>query len=76
MLRSILLQDENPEAAREKEENGEHLIKSRKRHFSSREIAVRVLLFNQDCEVHCFPLSIAVVQIVEAVVEEHAVEAF
>ena len=37
LLCPILLEDENPETAREEEEDGEHLVEGRQRHFPERE---------------------------------------
>ena len=44
LLRSSLLEDEDPETSREEEEYCQHLIQSWERHFSSRKITVSVLL--------------------------------
>merc|ERR1719435_643626 len=74
LLRSILLQNKDPEASREEEENGQHLIQSRQRHLPCRQVAVRVLLLNFYGEIHRFPLGAVVVKVVKAVVEEHAVK--
>ena len=40
LLCPILLEDEDPEATGEKEEDGEHLVQSWERHLSSREVTV------------------------------------
>ena len=36
LLCPILLEDENPETAREEEEDGEHLVEGRQRHLPER----------------------------------------
>ena len=50
LLTAILPQNEDPEAARQEEEDGHHLIKSWQRHFTRRQIIVRVHFLYLDCE--------------------------
>ena len=44
LLRSSLLEDEDPETSGQEEQDCQHLIQRRERHFSSREITICVLL--------------------------------
>ena len=41
LFRTGLLEDENPEAAGQEEEDGEHLVERRQGHLSGREVTIR-----------------------------------
>ena len=76
LLSAILSEDEDPEAAGEEEEDGQHLVERGQRHLAGGQVAVGVLLLDLDGEGHGVLPGAAAPHpgVVEAVVEEHAVQ--